>query len=384
MAAKDIGVKKYVIKLSEAERSRLQGVINKGKSPAKLLTKARILLKADVGALGEGWSDSRIAAALDTSIATVERTRRQLVEEGFEAVLARKYNSNSARRADFRRRGGSKTDRADPLSGPGRLCQMEPASARGEGRRTAHCRARQRQHDRADAKKNILKPHRKQQWVIPPDANAAFVATMEDVLEVYQRPHDPQRPLVCLDETSKQLIIETRAPIPAKPGQPARHDYEYERNGVANLFMVFAPLEGWRHVKVTDRHTAIDYAHVLRDLSDTHFPDAPEIVLVQDNLNTHKPASLYEAFPAPEARRLVERFEWHYTPKHGSWLDLAESELGVLASQCLDRRIADKQILAHEVTAWQDHRNKHHAKADWQFTTANARVKLKRLYPQFE
>src|SRR6266566_3117674 len=242
--------------------------------------------------------------------------------------------------ADFRRRGGSKTDRADALSGPGRLCQMEPASARGEGCRTAHCRARQRQHDRADAKKNILKPHRKQQWVIPPDANAAFVATMEDVLEVYQRPHDPQRPLVCLDETSKQLIIDTRAPIPANPGQPARHDYEYERNGVANLFMVFAPLEGWRHVKVTDRHTAIDYAHVLRDLSDTHFPDAAKIVLVQDNLNIHKPASLYEAFPAPEARRLVERFEWHYTPKHGSWLDMAESELGVLASQCLDRRIA--------------------------------------------
>ena len=197
--------------------------------------------------------------------------------------------------------------------------------------------------------------------MIPPDANAAFVATMEDVLEVYQRPHDPQRPLVCLDETSKQLIIETRAPIPAKPGQPARHDYEYERNGVANLFMVFAPLEGWRHVKVTDRHTAIDYAHVLRDLSDTHFPDAAKIVLLQDNLNTHKPASLYEAFPAPEARRLVERFEWHYTPKHGSWLDLAESELGVLASQCLDRRIADKQILAREVAAWQDHRNKRHA-----------------------
>ena len=169
--------------------------------------------------------------------------------------------------------------------------------------------------------------------MIPPDANAAFVATMEDVLEVYQRPHDPQRPLVCLDETSKQLIIDTRAPIPAKPGQPARHDYEYERNGVANLFMVFAPLEGWRHVKVTDRHTAIDYAHVLRDLSDTHFPDAAKIVLVQDNLNIHKPASIYEAFPAPEARRLVERFEWHYTPKHGSWLDMARSELGVLASQ---------------------------------------------------
>ena len=204
---------------------------------------------------------------------------------------------------------------------------------------------------------------------------------MEDVLEVYQRPHDPECPVVCLDESSKQLIAETRVPIPAKPGHPARHDYEYERNGTANLFMMFAPLEGWRHVEVTDRHTAVDYAQILKDLSDKHFPNSKKIVLMQDNLNTHKPASLYEAFPAPEARRLVERFEWHYTPKHGSWLDMAESELSVLSGQCLDRRIADKQTLAEEVAAWEASRNKIHAKADCQFTTADARVKLKRLYP---
>jgi hypothetical protein len=153
---------------------------------------------------------------------------------------------------------------------------------------------------------------------------------MEDVLAVYTRPRDPDRPLVCLDETSKQLLAETRVPIPMKPGRPARCDYEYERNGTANLFMMFAPLEGWRHIKVTDRHTAVDYAHVLKDLADVHFSNAKTIVLVQDNLNIHSKASLYEAFPAAEARRLVERFEWHYTPKHGSWLDLAESELGVL------------------------------------------------------
>jgi hypothetical protein len=208
--------------------------------------------------------------------------------------------------------------------------------------------------------------------VIPPDATAAFVAGMEDVLEVYQRPHDPAYPVVCVDETSKQLIAETRVPIAAKPGRPARFDYEYQRNGTANLFMMFAPLEGWRHVKVTDRHAAVDYAQLLKELSDTHFPEATKIVLVQDNLNTHKPASLYEAFPAAEARRLVERFEWHYTPKHGSWLDMAESELGVLSSQCLDRRIPDKQTLAEEIAAWQHSRNKHHAKADWQFTTAHA------------
>jgi len=217
--------------------------------------------------------------------------------------------------------------------------------------------------------------------VIPPDANAAFVAAMEDVIEVYHRPHDPDCPVVCVDETSKQLIAETRVPIPAKPGHPRRIDYEYKRNGTANLFMMFAPLEGWRGVKVTDRHAAIDYAQVLKDLSDTHFPKAGKIVLVQDNLSTHKPASLYEAFPAEEARRLVERFEWHYTPKHGSWLDLAESELSVLSRQCLDRRIPDKDTLIKEVAAWQNHRNKKHAKADWHFTTADARVKLKRLYP---
>ena len=204
---------------------------------------------------------------------------------------------------------------------------------------------------------------------------------MEDILEVYQRPYDPHRPLVCLDETSKQLIAETRVPIAAKPGQPGRHDYEYRRNGTANLFMMFAPLEGWRHVKVTDRHTALDYAQVLKELSDTHFPGSAKIVLVQDNLNTHKPASLYEAFPPAEARRLVERFEWHYTPKHGSWLDMAESELGVLSSQCLDRRIPDQQVLKEEVEAWEADRNRKHAKANWQFTTADARVKLKRLYP---
>jgi len=204
---------------------------------------------------------------------------------------------------------------------------------------------------------------------------------MEDVLEVYARPYDPQRPVICLDETSKQLIAETRAPQPTAPGRPARLDYEYARNGTANLFMMYAPLEGWRHVEVTDRRTAVDYAHALKDLADTHFPGAQKIVLVQDNLNTHCPASLYEAFPAAQARRLVERFEWHYTPKHGSWLDLAESELGVLAVQCLDRRIPDKQTIVDQVAAWTRRRNAAKPGADWRFTTADARIKLKSLYP---
>ena len=204
---------------------------------------------------------------------------------------------------------------------------------------------------------------------------------MEDVLEVYTRPHDPSQPLVCLDETSKQLVAETRQPMPMQPGRPARHDYEYERNGTANLFMLFAPLEGWRHVEVTERRTAIDYARILKDLSDIHFPAARKITLVQDNLNTHSPASLYEAYPPAEARRLIERFEWHYTPKHGSWLNMAESELAVLSGQCLARRIADRPALEREVAAWRTRRNTHNARADWRFTTADARIKLKSLYP---
>jgi hypothetical protein len=207
---------------------------------------------------------------------------------------------------------------------------------------------------------------------------------MEEVLDVYTRPHDPEKPLVCLDEGSKQLVSETRTPLPMTPGQPLRVDYEYERNGTANMFMLFAPLEGFRHVEVTDRRTAIDYAKILKDLSDIHFPHAKKIVLVQDNLNTHSKASLYEAFPPAEAKRLAERFEWNYTPKHGSWLNMAESELGVLASQCLDRRIPDKETLTKEVAAWQDNRNKTHTRANWRFTTADARIKLKHLYPQFE
>jgi len=204
---------------------------------------------------------------------------------------------------------------------------------------------------------------------------------MEDVLSVYTRPRHPDRPVVCLDETSKQLVAETRSPAAMRPGLPARVDCEYARYGVANLFMMFAPLEGWRHVKVTDRRTAVDYAHVLKDLADVHFAQAETIVLVEDNLNTHAAASLYEAFPAAEARRLVERFEWHHTPKHGSWLDLAESQLGVLASQCLDRRIPDKQAIIDEVAAWVRERNKTHAAAQWRFITNDARIKLKSLYP---
>ena len=217
--------------------------------------------------------------------------------------------------------------------------------------------------------------------MIPPAANAEFVCGMEDVLEVYQRPHDPDRPVVCLDETSKQLIGETRTPIPPAPGRPARIDYEYERHGTANLFMLFEPLAGWRHVEVTARRTKVDFARILRDLSDTYYPTAAKIVLVMDNLNTHKLASLYEAFPPEQARRLAERFEVHHTPKHGSWLNVAEIELSVLARQCLDRRIESVDELLKELEPWAEERNDRAVGVNWRFTTADARIKLRRLYP---
>lgn len=380
MIAKQPAVKRYIVTLSAEEREHLDTLIQKGTSPARQVLKARILLKADASDAGDAWSDSQIATALDTSIDTVARTRQQLVEEGLEAALTRKHSPASARPRIFDGAAEAKLIALACSEPPKGRAVVAEAAGRGGGRAEHRC-PRQRQYDRANAQKNTLKPHLQKQWVIPPDANAAFVAGMEDVLEVYHRPHDPAFPVVCLDETSKQLVAETRVPIAAKPGHPARHDYEYQRNGTANLFMLFAPLEGWRHVEVTDRRTARDYAQVLKDLSDTHLPAAKKIVLVQDNLSTHKPASLYEAFPAAEARRLTERFEWHYTPKHGSWLDMAESELSVLSVQCLDRRISDRQTLIEEVAAWQDCRNKKHTTADWHFTTADARVKLKRLYP---
>ncbi len=203
-------------------------------------------------------------------------------------------------------------------------------------------------------------------------------------MEVYRRPYDPQRPVVCLDETSKQLIGEVASPAPAAPGQTAHYDYEYVRNGVANLFMICEPLAGKRHVEVTARRTKKDYALCLRKIADQIYPDAHVIVLVQDNLNTHCPASLYEAFEPAEARRLMNRFEVHYTPKHGSWLDMAEIELGILGRQCLARRIDNITDLRRETATWQSDRNAAAVKVNWQFTTADARIKLRRLYPSID
>ncbi len=217
--------------------------------------------------------------------------------------------------------------------------------------------------------------------MIPPEANAEFVYRMEDVLGLYHEVYDAAHPTICFDETSKQLIAETRVPRPASPGHVARYDYEYERKGVRNLFMFFEPLRGWRHIEVTERRTKIDWANCMKQLVDEFYPDAVRIRVVQDNLNTHNPAALYEAFEPQEARRLLDRLEFHYTPKHGSWLNMAEIEFSVLSRQCLDQRLPSETALKRECAAWEEDRNANKTKTNWHFTTENARIKLQRLYP---
>ncbi len=234
------------------------------------------------------------------------------------------------------------------------------------------------------------------QWVIPPEASGEFVWYLEDVLGVYTRPYDPRFPQICMDETSKQLLRDARAPLPMrpsrpgppglpeKPGQPKRTDYEYAREGVVNLFLFCEPLAGRRWVTVTEHRTMVDWAHQIKDLVDVRYPEAERIVLVMDNLNTHHPGSLYEAFAPAEAKRLADKLEIHYTPKHGSWLNVAEIELSVLSRQCLDRRVPDFATLVAEVAAWQDARDRAGGSVDWRFTTEDARIKLKRLYPAIQ
>jgi hypothetical protein len=221
-------------------------------------------------------------------------------------------------------------------------------------------------------------------WCIPPKANAEFVWRMEDVLEVYKRPYDPLFPVVCMDETSKQLVGDSRPPESMKPGKVQRQDAEYERKGTCNLFIFFEPLRGWRRVWVTDHRRKVEWANCVRELLEEFYPQARKIVLVCDNLNTHTGGSLYEAFPAAQAKQLCDRLEFHPTPKHGSWLNMAETELSVLSGQCLDRRMDDKDFVTSEVAVWETQRNQSEAKVRWRFTTEQARIKLEKLYPVLE
>jgi transposase len=371
---------KHHVALTERERTSVRKLTTAGVGAARALTHARILLQADSAPGGLGWADEQIHAAWGVSLSTIVRVRRAFATRGLEAALHRQR----ARRVRRRVVDGEREAHLVALA-----CSTPPD---GRERWTLRLLAERfvtletgvpvsHETVRRVLGKNELKPWLRRRWCIPPEQNAAFVCQMEDVLEVYTRPYDPRSPQVCMDETSTQLVADTRPPLPAAPGRVAREDYEYARRGVANLFLFVEPLRGRRHVRVTDRRTKQDWAAALRELADVHYPEAERIVLVLDNLNTHGPASFYEAFPPAEARRLATRFDFHYTPKHGSWLNMAEIELSVLDRQCLDRRIPDVATLTREVAAWVAARTAARTTIDWRFTTADARIKLKRLYP---
>lgn len=365
--------KQYRVDLNEEEVEYLKQLIAKGKPSARKVRRANTLLMAN-----SKHTDDEIVAALSTGRSTVFRTRKRLVEEGLMNAL-----SERSRPGALRKLGANQeafliaTACSEPPEGRSRWTlqlladalvagtEVEEVSADTVGRRL---------------RENKLKPWQKKMWCIP-NVDVTFVTRMEDVLELYAQPHDPQRPVVCIDEAMKQLIEEVRTPIPAEPGRPARYDYEYKRAGTANIFMMIDRLRGWRHAKVTKRRCNQDYAHLLRDLVDVHYPDAEVIRVVQDNLNTHKPESLYLTFPPEEARRILRRLEFHYTPKHASWLNMVEIEIGVMNQQCLDRRIATIERLTSEIAAWEAERNASKATIDWLFDVDKAREKLGRSYP---
>jgi transposase len=375
--------KRYLVALTERERAVLRQRLAAGVDSARDLTHARILLKADQEANGPAWTDVAISTALDVSTSTIERVRRRFVKGGLEAAICRQ----PPRREYPRKLDGEQEAHLVALA-----CTPPPVGRRRWTLRLLADKVVELRyvdgvsHEtiRQVLKKNRLKPWLTKRWCIPPEQNGEFVWRMEDILEVYTRPYDPARPQVCLDEASRQLLKDARPPRMAKPGKPARYDYEYERNGNANLFLVTEPLRGWRHVEVTERRTKLDWARVIKDLVDVRYPDAERIVLVMHNLNTHTPAALYEAFPPAEVRRIVERLDIHYTPKHGSWLNVAEIELSTMSGQCLHRRISHRETLKREVAAWEAERNDLGGAVNWRFTTEDARVKLKRLYPSHD
>jgi len=374
-------MKKYVITLTEEERVQLEAMLAKGKAAARKLTHARIMLKADSSPEAPAWTDAQISAALDVDVSTVAHVREWFVLEGFEVALAG-HSTRNRRQRKIDGEGEARLIAA--LCGPApkgyarwslRLLADKAVELEVINEPVSYETVRQ------VLQANELKPWLRKEWCIPPEQSGEFVCHMEDILEVYRRPLDLRRPLVCLDEMPYQLVSETRIPLPLQPGQTVCHDYEYKREGVVNIFMVFAPLLGQRWTRVTKRRTRKDWAYLVRDIVDGLFPDADKVVVVMDNLNTHVGGALYEAFPPAEARRILNKLEIHYTPKHGSWLNMAETELSVLSRQCLDRRIGTREFLESEVSAWTQARNTTATTVDWQFTTDDARIKLKRLYP---
>ncbi len=372
-------MKKYIVTLTDEERVQLHHLLSAGKAAARKLTHARILLKADRNAAPE-WTDAAISAALEVTPQTVANVRQAFVEDGLEVALSGQSTRNQR---------GRKIDGECEAHLIALLCQPAPT---GHARWTLRLLAGQMvkleyidavSHEtvRQSLLGNELKPWQEEEWCIPPEQNGEFVCRMEDILDIYTQPEDLKYPKVCIDELSKQLVGETRVPVPLEPGKPRRYDYEYERKGTCNIYMIFAPFRGQRWAKVTEHRGYRDWAYLMRDLVDVHFPEAECITVVVDNLNTHVGGALYETFEPAEAKRILAKLDLRYTPKHGSWLNMAEIELRVLNGQCLDRRIGEVRIVEREVTAWVADRDAAHATVDWRFTTDDARIKLKRLYP---
>ena len=376
-------MKKYIVNLSEEERKELHELIATGQASARKLAHARILLKADSSDGAPGWTDQAIAEAIEVSIATVERVRERLVEEGVTAALNRRRSyTPRLRKLDGEQEAHLVAITCSPPEEGQKRWTLQLLSDKLVALKLVESISRETV--RQVLCTNELKPWLVEEWCLPPKSSAEFVCQMEEVLDVYTRPYDERFPQVCMDEMSKQLVSETRVPLPIQPGHPACYDSEYERQGTANVFIATEPLAGKRFVQVTERRTKQDWACFIRDLVDVYYPNAEKVVLVIDNLNTHTPSALYEVFQPSEARRLARKLEVHYTPKHGSWLNMAEMELSVLSRQCLDRRIGTLTEVAREATAWQAKRNASDVRINWRFTTADARIKLKRLYPSIE
>jgi transposase len=364
---------RYRITLTSEEREMLRAMIQHGKGRFRRLRRAQILLAA-----ASGTSDVAIAKNLSVGPSTVYRTKRRFVEEGLEAALSEEPRLGADRKLAAKEEALLiATACAAPPKGRARWTL---ALLAGEMVRLTEHDSLSTETIRRRLAENKLKPWQKKMWCIP-KVDAEFVARMEDVLDLYAEEPDENRPVVCFDETPRQLIGEARVPVAAKPGKRARYDYEYVRNGTANVFMFVDVNRPWRHAKVTDRRACADFADCMRDLVDVHYPAAERIRVVMDNLSTHSAAALYETFDAGEARRILRRLEIHYTPKHASWLNMVEIEIGVMVSQCLDRRIPNKEMLVKEVKAWQRRRNRDKSRINWLFTVDRARAKFGRAYP---
>ena len=365
---------RYRVDLSQAEREQLTALLSGGQHPARKIKRAQILLAAD-GGIG----DEAIAASVSVGGSTVYRTKRRFVEGNLEAALSEEPRPGATRKLSGKEEAILvATACAKPPAGRARWTLQLLA---GEMVTLTEHESLSRETVRRRLAENELKPWRRDMWCIP-QVDGSFVARMEDVLDLYAEKPDPKRPVVCFDESPTQLIGEVRQPIPAAPGQLERYDCEYRRNGTVNLFVFLDAHRPWRTVKVTDHRTALDFAACMRDLVDVHYPKAERIRVVLDNLSTHSPGALYEAFAAPEAHRLLRRLEFHYTPKHASWLNMVEIEIGALRSQCLDRRIGERHRLVAEIAAWERQRNAERARVKWMFSTERARTKLGHAYPK--